>query len=645
MIDEVFGEGGMLAQKFPGYRPRPGQVAMARAVEAALERKRHLVVEAGTGVGKSIGYLVPAIDRALRAAARDPQSPDARVIVVTGNIALAEQLIYKDLPALRGVLPTPFTFAMLKGRNNFLCADALSRELGASATSKDRQLARILEWAQETETGDVSELDETPPPALWRKLSVSSDECKGSGCKFHKQCFAEVAKAKALRSTVIVTNYHLFAAHLVVRRKMREIQERGGSVELDVVLPPASSVIFDEAHKAPDIFRDFLGFQMSKGQVDWLVRGFNHDLATEAKTAADAYFKSVSAHKASRNYRARLKKGHPIEGEPLARVLDRVAKYYKDATGAGAWTPDERAELEMRARKGATLAAQLRMVDRPEQHPDEVFFIEETEKSCFVKSKPIHVAEFLEKELFGGYGSVVMTSATLSTGSQGGFSFFRREIGMKGGDELVAESPFRFDEQVLLVVPSTMCMPDDRERYPAMVAEHVRETCEAADGRTLGLFTSFKNLDRAKYALGDFRHAVLSQGERPRTKLAQMFRDDVHSVLLGSESFWAGVDVPGESLSAVVIDRLPFPTPDDPIVDAIAERDDRWFFNYAVPRAIIQFKQGFGRLIRSETDRGAVVVLDRRIREKGYGREFIRCLPPVKMSDDVKDIRRFLEAR
>lgn len=656
MIDEVFGATGLLSKKFPGYAPRKGQIDMARAVEAAIAGRRHLVVEGPTGTGKSLAYLVPAIDHSIRAtAAKAKQGSRAeveRVIVVTANIALQEQLVSKDLPLLADVLETPFRFQLAKGKNNYLCLDSLAKTIAEGLMKGDRFIQRILDWAQTTETGDVSEFPDVIAPATWRKFSTSSDECKGKRCKYYEQCWPEIAKRGMHNAHVVVTNYHLFFAHLLVREKMRQLAAAGAPVDPDVVLPAASVVIFDEAHKAADIARDFLGFSLTKGQIDWLVRGFNHEIAGQTVEAANAFFAAVLSHKKSHQYRSRLKPGHPLTmvGEALAMMLDRVSKFYKDSVTAAAWDEDQKAELEHRAKRGAVLASQVRQAIYPEKQKDVVFFIEDSfneatgRSNVSVKSKPIDVAPWLKTELFEQFKTVVLTSATLATSDTGGFSFVKKEMGLEKSDELVAESPFAWKDQVLLVVPKTMCMPDDRDMFPSAVAQHVKETCEAANGRTLGLFTSYKNLKEAAARLERFRHRVFKQGDAPRTKITQQFRDDVNSVLLGVESFWAGVDVPGESLSVVVIDRLPFPTPDDPIVDAISERDDKWFFNYAIPRAIIQFKQGFGRLIRTTTDRGCVVVLDRRIREKPYGRQFLKALPPVLMSDDVTAVGRFLAA-
>jgi ATP-dependent DNA helicase DinG len=655
MIEDVFGAGGALAAKFPGYAPRKGQVDMAKAVETAIAGKHHLIAEGPTGTGKTLAYLVPAIEWAT-------QTQGKRVLVVTGNIALQEQLVEKDLPLLKEVMGRKFEFALSKGKNNYLCMDQMGKSLAGGMLSEDVQMARLIEWAQQTQTGDVSEFPETPPPRLWKQLSTTSDECKGSSCKHYKDCFAEQAKRRTQSAQVVVTNYHMFFNHLKVRAKMRQLREQGAPVEMDIVLPPADVIVFDEAHKAADICRDFLGFQMSKSQIDWLVRGFNHEMADECRRAAEAFFKALSAHKQSKLYKARLKAGHGIDGEHLARSLELVGRFYKSNADGASWSPDERAELEMRARRAYTLAKQVREACAPEQNPGSVYFIEDNappssggsrdmtraSTNVTLKSKPIHVGEWMAQELFSQFATVVLTSATLSTSTgKAAFAFLKKDMGLdlvdRKTEEMIAESPFTWKDQVLLCVPDTMSDAKDFANFGPSVAKHVRQIAETTRGRMLGLFTSFKVLEQAATACRGLPYRIFKHGEMPRTMLTQKFREDVSSCLLGCESFWAGVDVPGESLSCVVIDRLPFPTLDDPIVDAIAAKDDKWFFNYAVPRSIIAFKQGFGRLIRSTTDRGVVVVLDRRLLEMSYGRSFIASLPKgIGMTRSVPAIAKFL---
>lgn len=643
-IADVFGAEGLLAQQFAGYQPRKGQVDMASAVDLAIERGHHALIDAPTGTGKSLAYLAPAIQRA--------KAKREKVIVVTGNIALQEQLVEKDLPLLAKILPEKFTFALAKGKNNYLCQSNLGKTLAEGILGGDPMLTRIIAWAQQTETGDISEFPDVPPAQTWRKLSVISEECKGAQCSQHADCFAEKAKAKVFSADVIVTNYHMFFAHLVVRAKMREnARARGQEAPPDVVLPEAAIVIFDEAHKAADIARDFLGFQLGLSQIEFLTRGVNTDQAKEVWAEAQSFFREVADLKRSPRYRSRLRKGQHLAGERLHEMLIRFGEFYRDFANKPEYSQEQAAELHLRARRCVTLADNLKAVVTLRDDKDVVYFLEESERGkntvVTVKSKPIFVAGFLREELFAEYRTVILTSATLASGSgSSAFAFVKKEIGCDKAFELCAESPFTWKDQVLLVLPQSMTDPSNREYFGEAVAEHVVEACEQADGRTLGLFTSYRNMTQsAEYLKARrFRHRVLTQKDGPRTKLVQQFKEDTHSVLLGCESFWAGIDVPGESLSCVVIDRLPFPTPDDPIIDAISERDPRgWFTEYAVPRAIIQVKQGFGRLIRSVKDRGCVVILDRRIFEKGYGRQFLKALPSTMASNDMKDISKFLE--
>ncbi len=649
MIEEVFGPSGLLAEKFAGYAPRKGQLDMAELVTKAIAEKGHALIEGPTGTGKSLAYLVPAIDYVVKQKAAG--KPGARVIIVTANIALQEQLVEKDLPLLASILPSPFKFALSKGKNNYLCVDSLGKALVEHQAKglhlpmvNNNALEQVLAWAQTTKTGDVSEFADTIPPALWRRLAVGSDECKGSSCKWFENCFAEKASRAARGADVIVTNYHMFFAHLVVRAKMKEIAAGGADVAIDVVLPPADIVIFDEGHKAADIARDFLGFQLTKGSIDWLVKGFKHELGDKTAAASARFFDQLAAHKKDwRAYKARLKKTHPLTPimTELGDLLGKVAKFYKDSLTAAAWSREEEAELEMRARRAFTLAKNVKDARDLEGDGKIVYFIEETTGGgALLKSKPIDVAPFLSVELFGDFKTTVVTSATLATGNNS-FDFIRKELGAPPCDELVAESPFSWGNQVLFVVPDDMVDPSDRDNFPHSVADHVKQIVTQAAGRTLGLFTSYKNLDIAYRACQMLPFNILKQGDAPRMKLVERFKAETTSVLLGCESFWAGVDVPGESCSCVVIDRLPFPNPDDAIFDAISERDKNAFFTYAVPRAVIAFKQGFGRLIRTTKDRGVVVLLDRRIMSKGYGRSFIAALPPVMMSDDVTDIGKF----
>jgi len=629
-IDAVFGPTGILARHFEGYVPRPGQIEMARAVGAALEDDEHLLVEAPTGVGKSLAYSVPATHHAV--------NEKKRVVIATANIALQEQLVEKDLPLLAEILPWDFRFALLKGKNNYLCLDRRYQEEAEGTLDlldepgDGPMLTDLTEWAGTTETGDVSELPFQPLYRLWRRFSTTSDDCKGSDCRFRDECFALKARAAAEEAHVVVANYHLLFAHLQVRAATGQ----------DLVLPAFDVAILDEAHKAADIARDFFGARITVGGVRWAARllkklgkGMQHRELTEEATR---FFERLDSHRRSPGYKCRLKRPDVVPWSKLCTLLGKAATTYQAAQEMG--DEDANAELRRVATRCETLAGQIRAAMTLADKDSVVFIEADGRGGAVLRSKPIEVSGVLEQALFASVDSAVLTSATLTTG--GSFDHIAGEMGVPTPRTLSVESPFDFERQALLVVPDGMPNPGAPD-YPDAVADAVAEVLELAEGRTLGLFTSYRNLDLTYQRVSGNGHRILRQGDRPRTALVEEFRRDVDSVLLGTESFWAGVDVQGEALSCVVIDRLPFPSPDDPVLDAISERDRRWFTNYSLPRAVIAFKQGFGRLIRSATDRGVVVVLDQRIVSKSYGKVFTRSLPPVLKSRRIESVQRFLD--
>lgn len=630
-MDKVFGPDGILAQRFEGYAPRPGQIALARAVDAAIADGVHLMAEGPTGTGKSIGYAVPASYRAAHG--------KKRVVIATANIALQEQLVGKDLPLLADVLPWKFTFALLKGRNNYLCVDRIYDEKARGTFDllddpDDAEMHRhIAEWASTTATGDMSDLPFQPPARLWRKFSTTSDDCKGNDCRYREDCFALKARAAAEEAQVVVTNYHLLFAHLQVRE----------ATGLDLVLPPFDVAICDEGHKAADIARDFFGFRVTFGSVRWVGRLLGklkrEKLARKLEEAASRYFNALTDHRASRSYSCRLRRPDPVPWMTVTTALRETASAYSAAMDRAS-DSDARAEIERAHMRATTLAGQIEAA-MTLQDEGSVYFIDEGPGGrAVLRSKPIEVNDRLRRVFFEPAHSVVVTSATLSVG--GKFDHIAGELGVPEPRGIVAETPFDFEEQALLVVPDGLPAPNDPD-FTEAVTEAVARIIELADGRTLGLFTSYRNLNATYDRVAGDGYRVLRQGEMPRTALVAEFRNDVRSVLLGTESFWAGVDVPGEALSCVVIDRLPFASPDDPVLDAVSERDRNWFRSYSLPRAIIAFKQGFGRLIRTCSDRGVVVVLDQRLVTKSYGRLFIASLPSLLKSRRIESVQQFMQ--
>jgi len=632
-ISEVFGDGGLFASRFPGYEMREGQVALARMVDEAMSGGRHALGEGPCGTGKSVAYAVPAVYRA--------HHEKKRVVIATANIALQEQLVRKDLPMLASVLPWSFSFALLKGRNNYVCLDrraeseARGELRGLYYDDQQRQVDDVLAWTEATKTGDVSELPFIPHAQVWSKFSVGSDECKGEGCPFRDDCFAERAKGLAQDADLVVTNYHLLFAHLALRAETGQ----------DLVLPAFDLLILDEAHEAAEIAREFFGFTVSEQTFARLATVAadlgNQQLAGELRQEAQRLFTTLGSYARSPRYKRRLKEPGFASDAGLQRALGRLV------TLATAKATDELADKKERATArnaaknaviaGARVAEGLALSDA-----GKVYWLDVDPKGrTKLRGKPIDVSALLREELFARCPSVSLVSATLTT--SGTFDFVRREVGVpEDALEVIAETPFDFAAQALLVVPERLPDPRDADFIDeaARIFQHVVDAC---GGRTLALFTSYRNLNAVYDRLDGRDHRVLRQGDLPRAELTRIFKEDTGSILLGTESFWTGIDVAGEALTGLVIDKLPFPPPDDPVIDAICERDPRAFDNYLVPLAIIALRQGVGRLIRCKTDVGVAVILDKRIAEKGYGKKFLKSLPPMLTTRRVENIGRFLE--
>lgn len=664
-IDATFGQGGYLAKRFASYGVRSGQLALTRKVDTALESGVHLIAEAGTGTGKSLAYLIPATYRASAAARRivaartDPNVPEesedwssAQIVVVTANIVLQEQLLNKDLPLLKEILPWDFSYALLKGRNNYICLSeyAERRENGYTGTHTPEDLEQIESinaWVEECRAaggyGDVSELNFTPSFNLWSQLSVGGDQCTGVKCLFREDCFSAKAFRSARSANIIVTNYHMLMAHLQVK------QYTGG----DYILPPFKTLICDEAHKLPDIARDSFGFKITfetiKRLARLLLRMGDQDLGSQLDYTGHAFFEALTAYRNSSSYKTRIKE--PLEESTETydpwKKLDQALEYAASAFHRQfVFNSDRSDQASVREAKkyeraeGRTseLRTQLRTLIQLTTSEENVYFIEDDRGKTVVQSRPIHVGPILKRELFDKH-NVIATSATLCVGGE--FDFIANEMGCAKYDSIIADSPFTWEDQALLIIPDDLPEPNDAQ-FAEYVGEMVSEVIKRAGGRTLCLFTSNRVLNAAYERNKNCGYTVLKQGDMPRGRLIKLFKEDVTSVLFGTESFWAGVDVPGEALSAVVIDRIPFPPPDDPIADAIAERDRAWFQNYSVPKAVIQIKQGFGRAIRATTDAAVVVILDKRLMTKRYGKTFLRSLPPVSLRSNMNAISSFL---
>jgi ATP-dependent DNA helicase DinG len=650
-LEQVFAANGTLAQHSANYTVRGSQLQLARAVYRALSEGRHLMVEAPCGTGKSIGYAVPAIltrDKR-KIVTVDPNTGTPRiqyapVIIVTANIALQEQLVKKDLPFLQKALPTPFTFGLLKGRQNYLCRTMY--EYGSVSNERDtvaeRDAARkVAEWAETTTTGDKSELDFEPPPNVWRRFSMSNDECPGRLCALFDQCHGYTAQRAAQTADVIVTNYHTLFADIHLRSTV------GAGI-----LPEHSPVILDEAHEAADIARDVMGGTLSLGMMlaafsacskaGLCGRGAHDNAVYNFFGTLDTLIQSGGGD--GRTMRLRQKNDTDAGGlaNTLAVYADRALQAVE--IQGNALTANERTVLLAANKRALNAARLLQILDElPDMY---VVALEKSQgNSPTVSVKVIEPGQVLQQTLYKR-PSVICTSATLT--AQSTFELVRSELGAPRDHTDYADlpSPFDFQQQSLLIVPAGI--PDDpnSEEFRNAMAEALCETVKYARGRTLGLFTSYRNLRLAGDALraSGCPYRVLQQGDAPRTLLTTEFRNDVNSVLLGTTSFWTGVDVPGEALSCVFIDKLPFPEMSNPVIGALSERyPDEWFQRFSLPRAIMTLRQGVGRLIRDANDRGVVVILDQRLRTKNYGHGVVRSLPQMPTSSNLADVKRFLD--
>jgi ATP-dependent DNA helicase DinG len=625
MIAEVFGPGGLLEKKSKHYDVRAGQVEMAEAVARAISEKRHLAVEAPCGIGKTYAYLVPAIEHAV--------ATDTRVVVCTSNIALQEQLVEKDLPALARILPRPFGYALIKGINNYLCVDRYEETRGelAPVTFDKKELRhwqKLQAWREETKTGDVSDLDFEPADGVWNKVNGVSELCNGSQCRFYEKCFAMDARRRLKSAQVIVTNYHLFFAHL-------RVKAFGAG---DVILPAAPTVICDEAHDLADIARDFFGARLTPFSIATLARGANFlrrgGIADRLRRASSAFFTRVRdvADK-------RLRKPHWINPEELLRSIGEYMTLLKE-------TKEETEDTELVDKVMKFMGAAEGYVERLESFvklddKNQVYWVEKDDRSSKLLSRVIDVAPVLEDQLFKATPTVILTSATLT--ASGEFDFIKKETGAREAREVRVGSPFDFREQAILIVPKMKCQPNDPGFVPEMSA-HLNRILKFLGGRTMCLFTSYRNLEACADAAEPTGVRVLRQGKKPRSKLLKEFRKDEGAALFGTSSFWQGVDIPGEALSCLTIDKIPFLNPGDALLEALQERDPGCFSNYSLPKAILDLRQGFGRLIRTRTDRGVVVIFDTRLFTKSYGAEVMASLPDCPVYRDLDALEKFFQS-
>jgi ATP-dependent DNA helicase DinG len=642
-VDAAFAPSGALARRLPGFRLRAQQAAMARAVAATIAARGKLIAEAGTGTGKTFAYLVPAI------------LSGGKVIVSTGTKTLQDQLFERDLPLVRDALGVPATIALLKGRANYVCHHHLertAREGRLPSRDDARHLRKIVAFAHASQRGDRGELADVPENAtIWPLVTSTRDNCLGSQCAFHRECFVMKARKDALDADVVVVNHHLFFADVMLRDE--------GLAEL---LPNCNTVILDEAHQLPDTATLFFGEQTTAGQLAELSRDAEVAARTTLRDIPDLPDATGDLVPALRKLRlaagelpgkqsrdaalARPDFTPALDG--LAAALDRLATelvLFADRS-------EDLATLAARADDAARRLARWRSADVGDDGDGEwVRWIDVTQNGWQLCASPLSIAGIFRRQLDASARAWIFTSATLSVA--GDFSHYARSLGLDDAQTACWDSPFDYASQALLYVPSGLPEPNTAAHTAAVVAAAL-PVVKASGGRAFLLFTTLRAMNLARELLAEafvregLTFPLLVQGDGAKSELLDRFRRLGNAVLLGSASFWEGVDVPGDALSLVVIDKLPFAPPDDPLLaarlDKMKANGGNPFRDWQLPQAAISLKQGAGRLIRSETDRGALMICDARLVDKPYGKVLWRSLPPMRRTRSLETAVAFFAA-
>ncbi len=634
-LRDFFHPKGILSQVHPNFEFREGQLEMAEAVSEALRERRHLVVEAGTGTGKTMAYLIPAI------------LSNKRIVVSTGTKNLQEQLYFKDVPMLEALIKRSLKVTYMKGRANYLCRQKVNEAAGSEAAwlegmQEVTDFRVIRDWMPNTEMGDRSELRNLPEHSgVWNKLDARRERCTGQKCAYFDNCFITEMMRRASDSDIIIVNHHLFFADLALKQ-----EERGG------IIPNYDAVIFDEAHEIEDVVGQYFGMTVSNLQVQDLTRDILdlsrrkdfhtnslEDLLRGAIAATERFFQlfgEAEGRSSFRDHEAFLE-AHGEQYMGALMGLEMLSTQLQLIEGG----VDEVIPLHRRTK---TIEESLRFfMGKPD--PNFVRWTERRGRGVNLQATPIDVATILGAKLFEEVSTTILTSATLAV--SGDFEFLKKRLGMESARSLVVTSPFDFQKQALLYIPQHM--PDPRSQsFAASAAQEIAKILTLSEGRAFCLFTSYSQM-RAVHdrVIFEVPYPLLLQGSKPRNVLLEEFRSTPNAVLFATSSFWQGVDVQGDQLSCVIIDKLPFAVPTDPVVEArsnqIKEAGGKPFYEYQIPQAAIALKQGFGRLIRAKSDRGVLVLLDTRITAQRYGQIFFDSLPDYGFTTDILDVERFFK--
>ncbi len=640
-LNDFFSQNGLLAKNFKNFELREFQLEMAQTVQEALTKKRHTLIEAGTGTGKSFAYLIPVILYSIE--------KNERVIISTSTKSLQQQMVYKDLPFLAKIFQSislPFNFEIFYGSNNYLCLDKAYNFFSQSLLNFGN-IEKLEKWVYNTKSGLKFDIDFTLEQDIWHLLNRDSDICTRKRCKHFNQCFYYKALEKLYKTNIIVVNHHLFFANIASGSK---------------ILPPFTSLVLDEAHDIEDIATQFFAETVSEYEMHYLFNiidslseyltemNMNINIIAEYKKqvrqATSEIEKFFSSMKKEFKDKTRITEKNNFDIEITYFLNQFIEQIDKSFQNKEALTEEAIDSIELIKNKLIKTNDTLKSWLLHSKTDEYVYWIEFYGKKrfCNLKFTPFDMSPLLKEQLFSFYDSAILTSATLTTNKN--FDFIKSRIGIENPIEKIYPSPFDYKKQVLLYTNEKIPSPKNYNEYLKVLTDYIPDIIEATDGRAFILFTSYKTLMDVRDAIEEkIPYRLLVQNELPFNKIIEEFRNDINSVLMGTISFWQGVDIQGEALSAVIITRLPFDVPDDPIVEARIEKinsnNGRAFIEYQVPNAAMLLKQGFGRLIRHKEDKGVVAILDSRIVTSSYGSYFLNSLPECSRTSRIDDIINF----